>query len=1015
MQYFRDLSRRLLSGTIWGLKFSHFFLSIGIIFVLAYILGHGLLINFLAGNDSPLHLTYIEWLNRYWPKIPLWWPEQNGGVSFIMGYPIFSHVLTVYVHKLTGLSLTASFQMLGFVSIPITALGIYLFCWTRLKNQNIGLLSAIFYLLMPIAWVWITDWGFYAEAISYIFVPPALIFFDLYLSRKFASLGGLLTRLWLLLAVLFLSLTTLTHVSSGLLIFFTSFIYGAILGIVRSKKDRFKNLKIGIFSLMVVLIFAFLVAGFWFFPFWSYQSFSAKFGQSTASSEQIRQFTPASWQILSLAQTPKNDMNWVLRNISFPVAIWGLATLGLLFSAFYSRKLLALGIFAFLGLFFIFEIELAASLNDYLPGFRTIVSWRTILIPIKIILPVLAAFGVWQLPKVFLSLFNLLWHRYKIVLQTWQVILRNFLVPTFAFIIAFLVLNYFRSFPNFAPYIAHYGPNVVDLRNIWDDKELALCLNEKEKKNLCQNLKISTLKEQFSIQNWPSAFFAKDEDIWNTQFKDSKNVLNYTQNSPNNRIDFAPDLGSITKEFNLISNVSQINLYTFQISLIRSMWGYFQSVFYSGDIAEYTSPKVLDNLAKWFGIKTVFLSIKDNPLELYDQSGKWPKIFEDDKTQARNFSEAKDLGELLQKPTVLVIGNQKKSAFEPVFRTAVAGALPFDSALLVLGKDRIDDYSLEELKNYSGIYLQGYSYKNKTRAFETLKQYVEEGGRLYIDTGWQYVTKDFEGKNLPDVFPVTNLEWTKLGEDFSKAKLNQEIFPDVNPSLFNPLVWEGQPWGVSLPVEGSNLHSFAQPFLEVAGRPVVAGGKLGEGRVVWSGLNLAEHARYQKISEEEIKFFERVWQFLNEGLTNQEYPISWKRENPDKIEFEVSASPNGHSELLWREAQYPYWQATLVSEGQEKKLQIDRAGPGFMLIHLPKVNSKDKVILEFKKTLFIFGSQILALSTLIILIIYVLDAIILKGKIFEAIFFKIRKTLAGFTSRGSQITKLDALKEEEDY
>src|SRR5436190_21002510 len=133
---------------------AHLVLTTGLIFSLAYALGYRLLSEPISGNDSYLHLGYAYWLDAYFPHVPHWYPLQGGGESILHGYPILAHLAVVLLHRLSGLSILQAFRLVEFLSLPLTALGIYFFGWSALKRQTIGLIAALLYLLAPLTWTW---------------------------------------------------------------------------------------------------------------------------------------------------------------------------------------------------------------------------------------------------------------------------------------------------------------------------------------------------------------------------------------------------------------------------------------------------------------------------------------------------------------------------------------------------------------------------------------------------------------------------------------------------------------------------------------------------------------------------------------------------------------------------------------------------------------------------------------------------------------------------------------------
>ena len=153
-----------------------FFVAVVLIFACAYFIGREYLVgDNLLGNDTYSFYTLTLWIAKYFPHVPFWYPVGGGGVSLTSAYPTFAGTLVVILSKISHLSITQSFRLLGFSSIPLFAAGIFVFCWLRLKSlknvfvrEGLGLAAALFAVLSPASWIWLTRWGFYAESVSMI-------------------------------------------------------------------------------------------------------------------------------------------------------------------------------------------------------------------------------------------------------------------------------------------------------------------------------------------------------------------------------------------------------------------------------------------------------------------------------------------------------------------------------------------------------------------------------------------------------------------------------------------------------------------------------------------------------------------------------------------------------------------------------------------------------------------------------------------------------------------------------
>lgn len=84
--------------------------SVAIVFGVAYFLGH-VFFQGLRGNDTFNALNNVHWIDRFFPKIPYWYPLQGGGVSIKWGYPLGSSVLPILVNRILNVGLVRTFQL----------------------------------------------------------------------------------------------------------------------------------------------------------------------------------------------------------------------------------------------------------------------------------------------------------------------------------------------------------------------------------------------------------------------------------------------------------------------------------------------------------------------------------------------------------------------------------------------------------------------------------------------------------------------------------------------------------------------------------------------------------------------------------------------------------------------------------------------------------------------------------------------------------------------------------------
>ena len=70
--------------------------SAALILLVAYLIGNPILngetrlggFNLLIGNDSMFALSLVNWFERFFPRMPIWYPLQGMGVSLLYSYPM---------------------------------------------------------------------------------------------------------------------------------------------------------------------------------------------------------------------------------------------------------------------------------------------------------------------------------------------------------------------------------------------------------------------------------------------------------------------------------------------------------------------------------------------------------------------------------------------------------------------------------------------------------------------------------------------------------------------------------------------------------------------------------------------------------------------------------------------------------------------------------------------------------------------------------------------------------------
>lgn len=472
-----------------------------------------------------------------------------------------------------------------------------------------------------------------------------------------------------------------------------------------------------------------------------------------------------------------------------------------------------------------------------------------------------------------------------------------------------------------------------------------------------------------------------------------KQMIKVSEVTDKDRIDTMMRGGTLIGMLNNFSGVGQIHGYV-GTSLIQRMIGWqVDCTFYN----ELCGPDQVADIYRWFGISQIWtgdsaytvmknfdkpdvFEVGEKPLGEYDGQSATFQYFA--------FKDDTGLASITNKPSLLVIGDNPPNfdVLDIVFRDLSKVDFGYKDAWSVKGKRFIDDYTFDELKKFEILVLHGYQYHNKTKAWGLLEKYVNAGGNLFVDSGWQYTTKDWGKENqgvieelvMPKIIPVEKTKWGKVEKGKWNFKLgNNTITEGVTLDDWGEPLWSGQPWGVAS-AQKTSLKKGATSLLENNGQILSASWEVGKGKVVWTGFDFWGHLMLYQANDER-QFVKNVFQWLASGDPSEEIRLDFNRQTPDRIIIDFKTL-SGKNKLMFKEVASDNWKAELkTTNGQNQNLTMYKAGPGWKMVLIPDGIDSGQVIFSFVRNSKGWTGLILSCLAVVLIIVLFLLKLVKRG------------------------------------
>ena len=443
------------------------------------------------------------------------------------------------------------------------------------------------------------------------------------------------------------------------------------------------------------------------------------------------------------------------------------------------------------------------------------------------------------------------------------------------------------------------------------------------------------------------------------------------RNEPNWRIDILN--GGVTHWWNVAALTPQVRGYSNNPLGVHRDWQYFLQTATRG-VEENTDKDLATNRAL-FLIDAFAVKFFENSLDAYsleitenpDLIARQDTYFEVGTTKLLKNLGWYELQDEITTPIVsptnttpvLFVGSD--TGFENFIRSIAMTNLNSSFLIPVKGPASIDKLSSEQLKTFPAIILYEFSGNN----FGKLENFVSDGGKIFIDTG---STTSLPEKGLNQIFPFEQLIIQDAPATSQWQKGENSPFAQIDPQKFSPLSFQDGPWRITT-ANPNHQRQWATTYLSYQDQAVLAGGNLGKGTVVWSGLNLPFHI-VSNNNMEEARLFKSALNQIIDPVKGQIPQYSVSREKPQIINIKAQ----NISGIYFKENYDPGWKAQVNG----KNSKIYKAGLDFMYIPISNVDTETTIQISYKGSAITWILSVSTLVSLVLTIILIVAPSVLK-------------------------------------
>lgn len=303
----------------------------------------------------------------------------------------------------------------------------------------------------------------------------------------------------------------------------------------------------------------------------------------------------------------------------------------------------------------------------------------------------------------------------------------------------------------------------------------------------------------------------------------------------------------------------------------------------------------------------------------------------------------------------------------------------------VKGPQSLNKVSKSELAFFPALVL----YQYQKSDFSKLTNYVKGGGKVFIETGSLP-----NRSKLPEIFPISSLDENEADSSNNWQSDSDNILEGVDLQKFSSLTFKEGRWRF-LSAKPNDVKPWAKVLLLHNNLPVIVGGHLDAGFVIWSGINLPFHI-VNNNNLDEAKLFKNIMgKLINPNVENKA-TFTIERHKPE----ELKVMGNNFRGIYFKESFDTGWQAKI----NKKKTKIYKAGLEFMYIPTNIDNNTDiDASIRYKGNISTWGLFLLTLISLSTSIIFVL----LPKKFISIKIQKITKIYGKFGKIVSKLTETE--------